>query len=686
MPKRFWLLLLIATHVGCSEKQPQDAPAAVTVAASAETTPTAEDGANGVAIWVHPTDATQSLILGAGGTGGLEVYGLDGTLRQRIGELQASHVSVSYGFDFGDRKGALVLVYEPTTSSLHSFTVDEATQLVRLPGKPIVADDELTGLCNFRSPITGRIYALGMTDDGAMLQWEMFASGGELQARLVRSVALGKGIEYCVVDDASATVFYGDEALGVVSLPVEPETDAMRSLFELVAPRGSLTEEVKGLAIAQKTDGSKFLLVTDVSAERIAAYDFDGKLLGHIQVGAGSGTDAVGESEGLALATVGLGDAYSEGLLVIADQDNDGAHSNFKLVGWREARAALSVPAGEFADARIVVPATAHTVMPTLETPPVDTWGDASDDPAIWVNPRNPAQSAVIATDKDLGLYVYDLEGHLLQTLADGRMNNVDVRDGFIVDGKPRTLVAASNRTDKSIALYFLDPATRQLARAGEPVPTGFGDPYGLCMYAEPNGAGHYVFVNNGGDGLYRQWRIKSQNGRAVAEQVREFSPGSQAEGCVANDATGDLYVAEEDGGFFKYSARPEGGSARHEIDRVDGANGLKADIEGVSIWHGKDGKGYVVLSNQGANNYAVYRLEGDNAFVGLFHIIADPQRGIDGVSETDGLDVTSGALGARFPDGLMVVQDGRNLSPRERQNYKYVSWRAIAEALKLSE
>ena len=205
-------------------------------------------------------------------------------------------------------------------------------------------------------------------------------------------------------------------------------------------------------------------------------------------------------------------------------------------------------------------------------------------------------------------------------------------------------------------------------------------------MYAEPNGAGHYVFVNNGGDGLYRQWRIKSQNGRAVAEQVREFSPGSQAEGCVANDATGDLYVAEEDGGFFKSSARPEGGSARHEIDRVDGANGLKADIEGVSIWHGKDGKGYVVLSNQGANNYAVYRLEGDNAFVGLFHIIADPQRGIDGVSETDGLDVTSGALGARFPDGLMVVQDGRNLSPRERQNYKYVSWRAIAEALKLSE
>jgi 3-phytase len=53
-------------------------------------------------------------------------------------------------------------------------------------------------------------------------------------------------------------------------------------------------------------------------------------------------------------------------------------------------------------------------------------------------------------------------------------------------------------------------------------------------------------------------------------------------------------------------------------------------------------------------------------------------------VSETDGLDVTSAPLGPRFPQGLLVAQDGRNLSPRERQNYKYVSWRDIAEALGL--
>jgi len=682
MTHRAWLIALTAALAACSQKAPAPAaePAVATVATAGETAPTAEDGANGVAIWVHPEDAARSLVLGAGGTGGLEVYGLDGTLKQRVSDIEASHVMVRYGFELAGSKVPLALVYDPMRSQLLAYSIGGDGSLARLPGTPVQADDDLVGLCGFTSAITGRIYALGITDGGQMLQWDIYAKGGDVEGRLVRSVPLGKGAEYCVVDDASATMYYGDEALGVMSLPVGPETDPSRKIVDLAAPRGAIAEEVKGLALARGADGKALLIVSDVSAERFSVYDLEGALQGRFQVVAGGKVDAVGESEGIALATAPMGDAFPEGVLAIADQGNDGAHSNFKFVGWREVRGALAIPAKEFADPRASAAATARTVAPTLETPAVATWGDAADDPAIWVNPRNPAKSAVIATDKNLGLYVYDLEGKLLQTLTDGRMNNVDVRDGLIVAGKPRTLVAASNRTDKSIALYWLDPATRKLARAGDPVPTGFGDPYGLCMYADAGGI--YVFVNNGGDGLVRQWRITAPDGKAVGEQVREFEVGSQAEGCAADDETGALYVAEEGGGFFRYSAKPDGGSVRKEIDRVESPNGLQADIEGVEIWAGADGAGFIVLSNQGADNYAVYRREGDNAFVGIFHIVADPDRGIDGVSETDGLDVVSAPLGAKFPDGLLVVQDGRNLSPRERQNYKYVSWRDIAGAL----
>lgn len=682
MPNRTWLPLLLAVLAGCSKPAPEaaDGPAAVLVAATAETSPTVQDGANGVAIWVHPADPAQSLILGAGGTGGLEVYGLEGALRQRLGDIEASHVVVRDGFEIGGGRQPLVLVYEPRYSTLLGYTIDGGSQLQRLAGAGIPADDELTGLCSFRSPITGSLYALGMTDSGMMLQWELFTAAGALQGRLVRSVPLGKGVEYCVVDDANATMYYGDEALGVMSVPVEPETDAARKVFDLVQPRGGIAEEVKGIALARGADGSGRLVVSDVSAERFAVYGLDGALQGRFQIGPGEGIDAVGENEGIALSTASLGAAYPDGLLVVADQDNDGAASNFKLVGWREVRNALAMPAK--AAAQGTAAAAAKQVRPALETPAVETWGDAADDPAIWVHPDDPEKSVVIGTDKNLGLYVYGLDGRLLQTLADGRMNNVDLRDGFVVNGARRTLVAASNRTNKSISLYYLDPATRRLTSAGDAVPTGFADPYGLCMYAAADGGGHYVFVNDSGDGRFRQWRIRADGGRVTGEQVREFVVGTQAEGCVADDETGDLYVAEEDGGFFRYSARADGGDVRREIDRAGGANGLEADIEGVAIWYGREGRGYVVLSNQGANNYAVYRREGDNAFVGLFHIVADPGRGMDGVSETDGLEVTSAALGARFPDGLLVVQDGRNLSPREKQNFKFVSWRDVAEAL----
>ncbi|MBQ0725779.1 MAG: phytase, partial [Thalassolituus oleivorans] len=36
------------------------------------------------------------------------------------------------------------------------------------------------------------------------------------------------------------------------------------------------------------------------------------------------------------------------------------------------------------------------------------------------------------------------------------------------------------------------------------------------------------------------------------------------------------------------------------------------------------------------------------------------------------------------YPQGLLVVQDGRNLLPNEKQNFKYVSWHEIQSSLNL--
>jgi 3-phytase len=317
------------------------------------------------------------------------------------------------------------------------------------------------------------------------------------------------------------------------------------------------------------------------------------------------------------------------------------------------------------------------------ETEPVASEGDAADDPAIWVDREDPARSLVIGTDKQRGLHLYDLKGSLLQSLPDGRLNNVDLREGFPLGDRMLVLVAASSRTDNSIRFYELDPQARKLRALGDGVPTGLREPYGLCLYASATGEFH-VFVNDADSGRVRQWRLTGASGALATRRVREFVVGSQAEGCVADDASGALFVAEEDVALWKYDAEAGAGSRRRLIDRVGGPNGLVADLEGVAIWRGAGGAGFLVLSNQGANNYALYRLEGDHAFVGLFAVASDAGGRIDGTSDTDGIEVTSMPLGPDYPDGLLVVQDGRNEPAGQRQNFKLVSWRDVAEALAL--
>ena len=81
-------------------------------------------------------------------------------------------------------------------------------------------------------------------------------------------------------------------------------------------------------------------------------------------------------------------------------------------------------------------------------------------------------------------------------------------------------------------------------------------DPYGLCMYKSPVSGLYFVYVNDT-DGLVRQWLLNDAgNGRVGAELVREFSVGSQTEGCVADDASGHLYIGEENVAIWKYSGR----------------------------------------------------------------------------------------------------------------------------------
>jgi 3-phytase len=672
---------LLAFTAPAADAPPSSRP----VPAAAETEPSLQDDGNDVAFWLHPTDPARSLVLGSAGTAGLEIYDLGGKRVGRYDTDEVDYVDVLYGFAIAGRAAPLVVAFDRRTGSIRSYVLDTSTATITpVSGTPLTASGEVTGLCGYRSALTGRYYVFASVE-GSLQQWSLSERDGRIEGRMTRTVPVGTGAGPCAVDEVSGNVYVAEETVGIWRLAAEPETDSVRTAVDLVAPRGQLAEEVKGLAVYRVDASRGYLLGSDAAAGSVNVYSLeDGALLGRFAVGAGDGIDGIEETESLAVTPLAL-DGRPGGMFAIVDEDNDGAPMNFKLVPWRAIASTLGLAtAAADVDPRTPAAPTARAVEPSAETVPVDTWGDAADDPAIWVHPTDTSRSLVIGTNKKQGLDVYDLSGQRVQQLPDGRMNNVDMRDGFRLGGREVTLVTASNRTTKSVSIYALDPATGRLSDvAAELIPTGLADPYGLCMYHDRRRDRFYVFINDGADGAFRQWRLYADGDKVRAERVRDFAVGSETEGCVADDETGALYVGEEDVALWRYSADPKGGSTRRMIDSVEGGR-LTDDVEGIALYLQPKGKGYLVVSSQGSDDYVIYRREGDNEYVGRFSIAANDELGIDGASETDGLDVSSAPLGAAFPNGLLVVQDGRNITPAERQNFKFVSWQKIAEALGL--
>jgi len=676
---RHFCLSLISLFLAACAREPVSTPAeagatpAATVAAMMATSATFARAATDAAVWVNAADPQNSILFLSGGEGGIELHDLGGKQVARVASIDTSFIEVRQQLAQMQPQD-LVIVSDQRFGTLRVFRFDAAArQLVDITGAPINVDDEITGLCTYVSGLTQKLYAFIATDQGLLEQWELFSSGGKVRGQLIRRIPAGKGVTHCVGDDETGAIYFSEEKVGIWRVAAEPEADATRVAVDLVAPRGGLHEEVKGLAV-HRDAGAAYLIAVDAGDGAFNVYALTGDRAGTFKV---SGDDLeIGDAEGLTAAT--LGGAFAQGLLIVADEDA----GDYKLLAWIDIAKALALgapAAAEPSDSR----SRTSIVEPKAETEPADSFGDAADDPAIWVDRRDPRRSVVIGTDKKLGLNVYDLAGKRLQSVPDGRMNNVDLRDGFMLAGKPVTVVAATNRTTRAISVYQLDPATRRLSAVADgTLDAGLEDPYGLCMFHSRKSGIFYVFANDSVDGKLRQWKLVDKGGRIGIEHVRDIAVGSQAEGCVADDELGHLYVAEEDVGLWKYPAEPDSGASRIAIDSTKGGH-LTPDVEGVAIYYGANGAGYVIASNQGKDNYVLYRREGKNEFVGKFSIVANETLGIDGASETDGLDVASFPLGPEFPDGLLIVQDGRNLMPAARQNFKYVSWQDVLKSLR---
>ncbi|CAN7299272.1 phytase [Phenylobacterium sp. LjRoot225] len=329
-------------------------------------------------------------------------------------------------------------------------------------------------------------------------------------------------------------------------------------------------------------------------------------------------------------------------------------------------------------DSRGATVGAGSPVLAAAETPPVGTGArDAADDPEIWVDPANPARGVILGTDKQAGLYVYDLEGRELQFLPGGKPNNVDLRPGFAAPGGDRVLAVASDRGRGGVAFYLLDPANLKLEFWGL-APVDLAEPYGLCLGRRGES---FLLIVNGTDGQIRQLRVSAgADGKVQAVEERRFAVATQPEGCVVDDARGLLYLGEEGRGIWRFDMTAP--AAPGTLIAEAPSSMLTPDVEGLTLL--REGQvTWLIASSQGDSSFAVFRVDGSAPeFRGRFSVAASG--GIDAVTGTDGVAAAAGPVG-RYASGLVVVQDDVDEGPQgARQNFKLVDWAEVKKALGL--
>lgn len=322
-----------------------------------------------------------------------------------------------------------------------------------------------------------------------------------------------------------------------------------------------------------------------------------------------------------------------------------------------------------------------------------------------------------------------------------GRFNNVDLVHGLRLGGTHADVAVVSDRGNDRLRIYRIDrdkpggPLTDVTAPGVRPVFSADQDEineqqtaYGLATWTDRTTGRSYALVSqrnrtriallelvatSTGTVDYRQVRtldlpssFRMPNG---ARWTPCAEPGElpQVEGMVVDPADGTLYAGQEDVGIWRIDAGLTGKSILIDkvreygvpgtydeqteectpgIDPGFGGTHLTADVEGLTLVSEPDGDGYLLASSQGDNTFVAYDRERDedNEYENTFRIAAASTT-LDGSEVCDGAAALNAPLGTRYPNGLLVVQDGQETpgdGDREATGFKFVDLGEVVDTI----
>jgi 3-phytase len=296
------------------------------------------DGGNldDVAIWIHPTNAAQSVVIGTDGEcNRLFVYDLAGRTLQAIslgtvgsGADGVQNVDVRRGFKLAGRSVDLVVATDQSKGRLAVWRIDPRTRrLSDVTARNIKTAPLGYGLCMYTSARTGSTYAFVTQEEeenqgipgGLIEQWELFDRDGKVDARKVRTLDSGGQSEGCAADDDHGVLYIANEEDGILRFQAEEGAPKGGDLIARAGPDGPLTKDVEGLALVRNGTSEGYLIASSQGSDSFALFDrIDNRFLKSFHVRTGA-NELVTEIDGIDATSADLGAAFPKGMFVVQD-------------------------------------------------------------------------------------------------------------------------------------------------------------------------------------------------------------------------------------------------------------------------------------------------------------------------------------------------------------------------------
>jgi len=260
-----------------------------------------------MAIWIHPTDRSKSVIYGSNKDGNIFVYDLNGSELQTIQSPKPGNIDIRYNVSLGGQTMDIVAHNERGENTIRAYRVGPDGRLTRIDDGSLSTDNY-----GFALSYDGtNLYAYTGPKSSTPVRRYLAQSVGSGQLKWVATNWVfqpGSTVEGMVADEEQGVIFVAEEAEGTWRVDLNNPDNA-----ELVSRVGSngLRADQEGIALYRTTDGGGYVVVSNQGANSVAIFDRrpPHTFRALIDVGTSDG-------DGLDVTSAALGPVFPNGVLL----------------------------------------------------------------------------------------------------------------------------------------------------------------------------------------------------------------------------------------------------------------------------------------------------------------------------------------------------------------------------------